>query len=371
MASAIAITPSRQLRDELYRRGGTDARRCFQCATCSSVCDLATPDRPFPRQQMLWAQWGMIDRLQADPSIWLCHQCNDCTTRCPRDARPGDAVQAMRALVVERLGSPRAVARLVGGARTTWPLLLGLPVLFWAVLIQAVNGFAVPPGPLAYSATVPPWMIYLVFLPAAAFAAVASAVGARRSWMAWGVGARRNGSMLRSLGGVTLEILGHRRFRSCGTARPRHMGHLLLLWGFLGALLTTSLLGVAMDLFGVKTPLPQLHPIKLLGNLSAVLLVAGGIWLVVVRFATPAAAGATRAFDAFFGALVLLVVLSGVGAELGRMALPYRVALAIYVLHLGTVLSLFLTFPFSKFAHAVYRTLAMTHERMTAERRPS
>jgi hypothetical protein len=46
-------------------------------------------------------------------------------------------------------------------------------------------------------------------------------------------------------------------------------------------------------------------------------------------------------------------------------------ALAVYVLHLGTVLSLFLTFPFSKFAHALYRTLAMAHQRLTAQRRPS
>jgi len=371
MPSAIAITPSRALRDDLLRRGASDAVRCFQCATCSSVCDLATAERPFPRRQMLWAQWGLVDRLEADPSIWLCHQCNDCTTRCPRDARPGDAVQAMRALVVERLGSPRALARLVGAARTTWPLLLGLPVLFWVLFIQAVNGFKVPRAPLVYADVVPVWMIYAVFLPAAAFTVVASAVGARRCWTAWGEGARRQGSLLGSLGAVALEILGHRRFRTCTTARPRRLGHLLLVWGFLGALLTTTLLGVAMDFFGVRTPLPQLHPIKLLGNLSAILLVAGGAWLAFNRIAHPATAGAIHAFDIFFGILVLLVILSGVGSELGRVALPARAALALYVLHLGTVLSLFLTFPFSKFAHALYRTLAMTHERMTAERSPS
>ena len=65
------------------------------------------------------------------------------------------------------------------------------------------------------------------------------------------------------------------------------------------------------------------------------------------------------------------MVFSGVGAELGRMFLPPAAALAIYVLHLGTVLSLFLTFPFSKFAHALYRTLAMAHARLAVERRPS
>ena len=365
------LSPTRAFREELARRGGDGAARCFQCATCSSVCDLATPQTMFPRRQILWAQWGLADRLLADPSVWLCHGCNDCTARCPRDARPGDALQAVRALLIEEVGAPRFVARLVGRARTTWPILLGLPVLFWAIFVRAVNGFTVPRTPLVYADVVPQWMIYAVFLPAGAFAVLASAVGARRAWAAWGAGAARSGTLLQGLGAVALEILGHGRFRSCTAARPRQLGHLLLLWGFLGALATTTLLGIGIDLLGTKTPLPQLHPVKLLGNASAVLLVVGVVWLCLNRLVGTAGAGASRAFDVFFLALVVLLVFSGVGAELGRFYLPAPLALAIYVLHLGMVLSLFLTFPFSKLAHALYRTLAMAHERLTADRRPS
>jgi nitrate reductase gamma subunit len=214
-------------------------------------------------------------------------------------------------------------------------------------------------------------MIYSVFLPAAAFAAVAAALGGRRCWAAWGAGAKRNGTLLRGLAAVAGDILWHRKFRSCTAARPRRLGHLLLLWGFLGALATTTLLGVLMDVFGVKTPLPQLHPVKLLGNASAVLLAVGVVWLVANRVTDGEAAGRSRAFDTFLLALVVLVILSGIGAEAARLALPVPLALAVYVLHLGTVLSLFLTFPFSKFAHALYRTLAMAHERLATERRPS
>jgi quinone-modifying oxidoreductase subunit QmoC len=371
MASALGISPDRAFREELARRGAASAMRCMQCATCSAVCDLATADTMFPRRQVLWAQWGLGDRLRADASVWLCHQCNDCTARCPRDARPGDAMQAIRALLVEQLGAPRFMARLVGRAEVTWPLLLGVPVLFVALLIGAVNGFAVPRTPLVYSDVVPQWMIYAVFLPAGAFALAAGAVGARRAWTAWGEGSpnRRSGGLLRGLGAVALDIFLHRRFRSCTAARPRRTGHLLLLWGFLGALATTTLLGIGIDVLGVRTPLPQLHPVKLLGNLSAVLLAVGIAWLAVNRAGNAPAAGASRAFDLFLVALVTLLVFSGVGAELARMFLPPAAALALYVAHLGMVLSLFLTFPFSKLAHALYRTLAMAHERLTADRR--
>lgn len=367
---ATVLNPTRGFRDELRRLGAVDAARCFQCATCSAVCDLAKGETAFPRRQMLWAQWGLADHLAADPSIWLCHQCNDCTTRCPRDAAPGDAMQAIRALMIEHLAAPRFMARLVARARTTWPILLGAPVVLWALYIWLVNGFAVPRTPLVYGDLVPTWMIYSVFLPAAAFSIVAAAAGARRAWTAWGEGAERSGGLLRGLGAVAADILVHRRFQRCETARPRRTGHLLLLWGFLGALLTTTLLGIAMDIFGVKTPLPQSHPIKLLGNASMVLLVVGLVLLVANR-ARGEATGRYQAFDSFFLTLVAAVVLTGAGAELGRMFLSPPVALAIYVLHLGTVLSLFLTFPFSKFAHALYRTLAMAHDRLATERRPS
>ena len=42
-----------------------------------------------------------------------------------------------------------------------------------------------------------------------------------------------------------------------------------------------------------------------------------------------------------------------------------RAASLLYTFHLGVVLTLFLTFPYSKFAHMLYRTLALVHQRTT------
>ena len=64
---------------------------------------------------------------------------------------------------------------------------------------------------------------------------------------------------------------------------------------------------------------------------------------------------------------VLGVIGTGVLTEgLRFVAVPPVVACSVYILHLGAVLTLFITLPYSKFAHILYRTLAMTHERMTA-----
>jgi quinone-modifying oxidoreductase, subunit QmoC len=372
MASTTALQPSPDFRQALLERGGGTAAKCYQCATCSSVCQLSPEGAPFPRRQMLWAQWGLSDRLAADPAAWLCHQCNDCTVRCPRGARPGDVLQAVRSLAVESLAFPAFLGRWVAHARTTWPLLLGVPILFWAALLAGTGLLHVPPDFHAYEQLVPHWLIYAVFLPMAAFVILASFVGGRRLWHALGSGVPRMGSFLAALGPVALEIATHKRFGECGEARYRRLGHLALFWGFAGAAVTSGLLIVAIYVQGESMPLGLGHPYKILGNVSAALLLLGGGLLVANRLTQEDRVGGSTAFDWFFGGVVSLVILTGVLAELARLlagngAVPAATAAGVYVVHLGVVTTLFVTFPYSKFAHLVYRTLAMVHERMARE----
>jgi quinone-modifying oxidoreductase subunit QmoC len=335
MASTSAIVSSPVFHRELLARGGETAARCYQCATCSSVCELAPAEAPFPRRQMLWTQWGLADRLAADPAVWLCHQCNDCTVHCPRDARPGDILQVVRGLVVESLAFPQALGRLVANARTTWPL------LFWITLLGVAGLLQPPAGLHAYEQIVPHAILYSVFFPLSGFVLLASWVSGRRYWQAIGESAPRSRSFFAGLWEATVDIATHRRFASCGTARYRRLGHLALFWGFVGAAVTSGLLIIGIYVQGYELPLPLLHPYKLLGNISAAALVVGGGILVFERLFDRERAGASTAFDSFFSTVVALVIVTGVLVELVR----------------------FLTFPYSKFAHMLYRTLAMVHER--------
>ena len=373
MASSARVLSSPGFRDEFAKRGGESAARCYQCATCSSVCELAPAEAPFPRRQMLWAQWGLMDRLAADPSVWLCHQCNDCNVRCPRDAQPGDVMQTLRAMVVERLAFPSFLGKLVGSVRFTWPVLVGVPIAFWFVLVAISNGFAVPgvhgessfvEGRFHYDSFIPHGLIYAVYFPVAAWVALAAWVSGRRFWTLLGSrGARRSGSFLGKLVPALVEIAAHTRFASCSGQAQRRWGHFGVLWGFVGAAVTSGLLVVYLYGFDMY-PLPLTHWVKWLGNISAVLLVVGGAMLLLNRIKADRQSGSSTAFDSFFLGIVLAVIATGVLTEAGRFLFDPVMACAVYVVHLGVVLSLFLTFPYSKFAHLLYRTLAMVHQLM-------
>lgn len=369
MASTSAIVSSPAFRQEVLRRGGETAARCYQCATCSSVCELAPAEAPFPRRQMLWTQWGLADRLAGDPAVWLCHQCNDCTTHCPRDARPGDVLQTVRGLVVESLAFPMGLGRLVARARSTWPILFGVPLLFW-ILLLATTGLFQPPADFhAYEQIVPHAMLYSVFFPLSGFVALVAFVSGRRYWRMMGAAAPRSKSFLSGVFATVVDIGTHTRFGSCGTAHFRRLGHLLLFWGFVGAAVTSALLIFAIYVQGYELPLPLLHPYKLLGNISAVALVVGAGILVAARLSDGKRAGASTSFDWFFTTVVALVIATGVLVELVRLLIPGVpvVAVGAYVVHLGVVTTLFVTFPYSKFAHMLYRTLAMIHEQASAQ----
>lgn len=374
MAFQTPILPSAKFRKELAKRGGSTASRCFQCATCSSVCQLAPDNAPFPRRQMLLAQWGLSDRLAADPAVWLCHQCNDCTERCPRDAKPGDVMQTIRSLSIESLATPGFMGALVGNAKVTWPLLLGIPLLFWVVLISAYNGLTPPNPPLVYKNFVPHWMVDTVFISTATLVVTMASISAVRFWNLLGTTSKRSGSFISSLIPALIDILVHKRFSTCNKGSSRRFGHMTLFFGFVGAFITTGI--IALILYGTlfltgseaDWPLPLTHPVKILGNISAILLAVGGVSLLLNRLQEDQRAGASTAYDIFFLSVVVLVVVSGILTEIGRFTLDSTIACWIYIVHLTSVLCLFLTFPFSKFAHMLYRTLAMVHEHMATSK---
>ena len=129
---------------------GAALSTCMQCGTCSAVCDNSPENEPYPRKEMIWASWGLKDKLVGDPDIWLCHNCGDCTTTCPRDVRPGDVIASLRTYSYLFYSRPRFLAKWLHSPKYL-PLIILLPALIIFGIISLAGTFKIPEGPVNYS----------------------------------------------------------------------------------------------------------------------------------------------------------------------------------------------------------------------------
>ena len=354
---------NRTVRHRVAFLSGTSASRCFQCAACASICDLSDGESSFPRRQIQYAQLGLIDRMKSDPAIWLCHQCNDCSVHCPKNAKPGDIMAAMRALLISENSVFKAVGRMYERIDRWWPVTVLVPVLFWLVfylIFFGVDGFRTSPRDFQFETLVPHWMIYIVNIPVFTGALIALGISGNRAWNAWGATNAGLGMYISAFAKSLIDIARHQKMTVCNAARQRRTGHFMVMWGVIGALVTTAFIAVLLLFSPAKLPLPFLHPLKVVGNIAGILILAGGVLVLLRRWQNSAHMGRTSAVDYFFILLIFAVAATGMGAQLFRITHQQPVALGIYLVHLGLVLSLFLSLPFSRFSHMWYRLLAVT-----------
>ncbi|MBW2060419.1 MAG: 4Fe-4S dicluster domain-containing protein [Deltaproteobacteria bacterium] len=97
---SVKVDPS--LMKELEKFGLKDANKCFHCGNCTAICPLSTPENPFPRKLLKWAQMGLKDKILHSPEPWLCYYCGDCSDTCPRGADPGEMMMVMRRYLTSR-----------------------------------------------------------------------------------------------------------------------------------------------------------------------------------------------------------------------------------------------------------------------------
>jgi quinone-modifying oxidoreductase subunit QmoC len=377
------LTPDRELLAAVLASGGEDLRKCMQCATCSAVCELADARNPGPRKEMLWAQWGLRDRLMGDPDPWLCHQCNDCTLRCPRSARPGDVMAALRRECVIHYSTPRAFGRWVNQPRSLfWLLLVSAVMLAAAAVAWQASGAAAVELALTGPRTVfpfwtwlPHWLLGTVFALLLACDVVVLVMGGRRFWRDLnGAGpspqpsprvAGRGGESLGASWRAALRrIVWHEDFGLCAQSHARRTSHLLVIYGTLGLWLTSLWVVTARWnplLEGLVYPLGFWNPWKLMANLAGLSVVLGATLMLLERGQRPETAGATTYPDIALLGFLLLIALTGFATELLHFLRVEPLRYAAYAVHLVSVFAFLWVLPYSKLAHVVYRTLALVH----------
>ena len=374
MAKEFVAEPDLQFTKDLIAAGGTDLKKCYQCATCSVACRIAPDNNPYPRKEMIWAQWGLKNKLINDPDIWLCHQCNDCSTQCPRGANPGDTLKAIRKMVVQENSRPAFLGKLVG-EKSMFVLATGIPVILVGLLLY-VSGWSFPEGPVTYSAHhLPPKKDGFIFTPALQvlftgallFAVISLFLSLKAYWQNLNhnnpvPAGRQQKPFVPSLVEALSEILPHSTFKDCEANNIRYSSHLLAFWGMIGLAVTTGIVAFNVDILGILPPSlngPGTVPIKILGNVSAVAFIIGLGIMLMRRLTAPDQTGGSSYFDWFFIYTILGTGLTGLLTELFRWSGIIGGTYVVYTIHLIFVMTLLLYLPFSKFAHIGYRTVAI------------
>lgn len=356
MADALVVKPDTRFIRDVMAAGGEDLKKCYQCATCSVVCKLAPADAPFPRRQMLHAQWGLKDRLMADPAVWLCHNCRECSDQCPRGARPGDVLGAIRSQVIRRFAFPSFMGKL-SASPAALPILLLLPIVIFAT-IAALAGQPDAGHAREFADWFPIGVLEPLFFVVSGLVLLAFAIGVVRFVQALKV-AGVPPPTIAALAGAFLEIARHDRFAECEHPSARRWGHFLTFWGFMGLAFMGTAVGIGTMTGVMHTPLAVMSPWKLFANLSAVVALAGLLLLLAERLRDPDARAHSTYFDWLFLLTLVGVVITGLSAELLRLGQVASAMFIVYFVHLVLIFSLFLYAPYTKFAHLAYRTVAM------------
>lgn len=401
---------------ELKRRGGDTMKKCYQCATCSVICPISPDNKPFPRKEMISASWGLKDRLVSNLDIWLCHQCGDCSEKCPRGARPGDTLGAIRNFAIEHYAKPKWLAKAVNNP-SKLPLLLLLPVVLFLIMgyvVAPILWFVLGPilggifkfdyhethfidfspsldihGNIAHGQFFSSWLVDLTFVPAMTFAVVVFALALKNfikdmhnSAVAQGKVKVTNFSWtdyLKALGKVAVPILRHDKFKECDANKERATPHMMVLFGFIGLFIVTGiffavLYGSAL-LLGYEhawhSPYSQWLPVKWLANIAGVTLVVGALAMIKNRLGKDETVVKSSYQDWALIGLVLVLGVTGLGTEMTRIAAQVDgmgatsgmawISYLTYFVHLVFVFVLFVYVPFSKLAHLVYRTAALAY----------
>ena len=382
----IQVKPDREFIAAMQEAGGDALKQCYQCATCSVACPLSTDGDPFPRREMIYAQWGLKDKLTGDPNVYLCHQCGDCTALCPRGARPGDVLGAVRAYAYTALGWPRCLAKLCTSAKNLWILcLIQTAAIFFMWLIS--GGMRLPSDAdfarHGYQHFFGSGFICLlsknvVFIDIIMLACLAIALysfyrGVTAMWR--GMKASIKDSSLAYRPGCfqflteflwpsVVEIVKHTRFEECKANYDRVRGHKPLMWAFIGLFAVTCYSFFTADILGIiwpelHGPIHMWNPMKWLANVAGVAMIYGTVALWMNRRKMEDDGSAKDTFyDWFYLWIIAGVGVTGMGAEIARLLGAQALGYIIYFLHLVSVAMLFLYLPYSKFAHVVYRTVA-------------
>ena len=345
---------------------------CNACRYCEGLC--AT----FQAMSLKRA----FDDTDLDYLANLCHNCTACYHDC-QYAEPHEfdvnvpvSMAALRAESYARYAWPGFLAGLFERnglvVSVITALLLSLALSMSAMTIDPMALFGVHAGPGAFYEVISHGAMVTVAGATFGFSVLALFMGFRRFMKPTGTDVSVTGrAIVAALRDVaTLKYLDGGHGEGCNVteddfSNERRLYHQLTMWGFLLCFAATCVATVYDYGFGLAAPYAFFSLPVLLGTVGGIGLIVGpaGLFLVKRRADPRPMRPAQYGMDYAFLALLFLVSSTGLLLLAVRETPLMGVTL---VVHLGFVLALFVTLPYGKFVHAIYRFAALL--RFHAER---
>jgi citrate/tricarballylate utilization protein len=339
---------------------------CNACRYCEGFCAV------FP------AMTRRLEFGKADTHYLanLCHNCGACLHACQYAPPHEFAVNVPQAMAKVRgqtyhdYAWPRGMGALYKRNGLAMALALAAGLALFLLLAVRANQGALWHAPLAgnFYAVFPHNTLAVLFGAVFGFALLALAIGVARFWRDVTPGAPPPGTGADAVAeaagnALRLKYLDGGHGQGCNDADDgftlwRRRFHHSTFYGFMLCFAATCVATLYHYAFQWHAPYPFLSLPVLLGTVGGIgLLVgpAGLFWLNVKRHPLQRDAAQTP-MDRGFIALLFFTSLTGLALlawrDTGAMALLLAV-------HLGVVMALFLTLPYGKFAHGIYRSAAL------------
>jgi citrate/tricarballylate utilization protein len=347
---------------------------CNSCRYCEGLCAV------FPAMEMRRSfSDGDLNYLAN-----LCHACGACYTDCQFSPPHPFNVNVPRTLAIARAESyaayawPRACSGLFARNGLAISIIAAVSVAAFIFGFAALNDrqvlFGIHTGPGAFYRLMPHTAMALLFGAALLYAITAMVMGVRAFWRDIGepIGlladppslwrAMKDAGSLRYLDGGGVGCLnGEERGND-----NRKLYHHLTMYGFLLCFAATCVATLYHYLLAREAPYSWFDLPVVLGTVGGIGLVVGPAGLLAAKFHRDPAMSDEPRFGMETAFIVMLVLTSLTGLVL----LVLRDSLAmgpLLALHLGVVFALFITMPYGKFVHGLYRFLALV--RYAKERR--
>jgi citrate/tricarballylate utilization protein len=305
----------------------------------------------------------------------LCHNCGACLHACQYAPPHEFAINVPKSMATVRgqtysdYAWPKALGGLYKRNGLTVSMALAVSLsLFLMLAIQSNGSLWSGPVQNGFYAIFPHNLMVSMFAPIFLWAVLALTLGVIKFWRE--VTPATSGAPLSSPAAaeaahdaLRLKYLGGGHGEGCNNeddafTLARKRAHHLTFYGFMLCFAATSVATFYHYLLDWPAPYDFTSLPKLLGNVGGISLTLGTLWLWRLNLARDPNHGDAqqRPMDRGFIALLFFISVTGLALMLSKNTAAMPILLAV---HLGMVMALFLTLPYGKFAHGIFRTAAL------------